>query len=183
MDLNDLQKTLERYCDVRQMSLEQGLEKRMVSVASKIIALSKQDAQPTAQEIQNKVESLGFRVKIRPSIRRLKIPFASKVKLETKARVTAIGYTRYGWLFASSKLKAKGRTLASKFGNSIKGGVRRQFGGSNEIWIELYNGQPAAALMDQKHNLCQRAIDADVVDMTNWLNNKLQRQAERNGLK
>lgn len=180
VDTREFERALRRYADVRKMSLGDALKRRAVSVSIKLIRLYQSNA-PTREDIESQVESLGWRVKVRPALK-TRGARSYQVKREVSARVRAIRLTSMGWIVAGSKFGLRGRRVLAKFRGLARGSVRMNLHG-RKMFVEINNEMPGAAPMDQKGDLIQKALDGDARDMTSYIHRKLEKQSQRAGLK
>lgn len=174
--------TIKRYCDLKKrVDLKKELRRRAKNVGMRLIKFFAERG-VDVREIEDKVKSLGYRVKVRSKILKLRgkrgglISKKRMISLEIRARKNAKGFTSTGWFPAVEKLGGNPKDKKKRTGPR-RGFLVERFSNINKSET-LVNRQPGAAhTMDKLKTPVQAALDAEVEDMMKYIHRKLQEAA------
>jgi hypothetical protein len=181
-DDSGLSEAFRMYFDLKKnIDIKKEVRRRAGNVALRLVGIYKKNA-PSKGDITTKVDSLGYRVKVRPKIRKLagKTQW-KKIQLELAARQRARTFTCTGWFPAAEKLGKSPRKNRGVTG-PIRG--RHQEKASLlSVTETLINDQPGAAhMMDRSGNALQMALDKERDDMLKYIMRKQDEAARKAGL-
>ena len=176
-DDSGLQTALREYFDIKKnLDPAKEIKRRAKNVGLKLVKYYK-DAAPTKEEIMR----VGYKARVRPRIKAKGMTRAKQVKMELAARSRARTLTAAGWFPAVIALGGTPRLNKTVRGSHL-GSVKQELGGKSPS-VTLTNAQPGAEHTDDKANgAIQRALDAEVADITKYLDRKQEEAARKAGL-
>ncbi len=185
-DDREFQKALKAYLNIKKnVDPKKELKRRAKNIGMKLVKIYKEKG-VVLSDITAKVNSLGFRVKIRPKLRaKAKVNgwnFKRMRRAEAAARRSAKGFTSTGWFPAVEKLGGNPKRQVRAGTGPRRGKLIEKLSGSN-ISETLVNQQPGASVvMTKAQSPIQKAMDAETLDMANYIVKKQNDAARRNGL-
>lgn len=177
-----LQAALKEYFDVKKnLDPKKEIRRRAGNITLRLIGIYRKHA-PSKGDITTKIDSLGYRVKVRPKIRKMKgITPWKRVQLELAARQRARTFTATGWFPAAEQLGKNPRKNKGVTG-PVRGRLKEKLG-TLEVSETMINDQPGAAhMVDKSGNAMQLAIEKERDDVLKYLMDRQDKAARKAGL-